>query len=102
MSVTSTSCPPAAEELISNEEGCLSIPGYYAEVKRPRFVNAEWQNIEGENKKKKCTGLLSICLQHEIDHLNGKLFIDYLSNLKKKRALEKVKKINKKNNEKVK
>ena len=52
-----------------------------------------------KKKKKKCSGLLSICIQHEIDHLDGILFIDYLSKLKKNRALEKVKKIQKKNNE---
>ena len=84
-----------------NEEGCLSIPGFYANVERYETVEIEWFDIKGEIKKEKFDGLLSICIQHEIDHLNGILFIDYLSNLKKRRAHEKVKKNLKKNNERV-
>ena len=84
-----------------NQEGCLSIPGYYADVERSNEVNVEWRDLKGKKMKKKCTGLLSICIQHEIDHLDGVLFIDYLSNLKKKRALEKVKKHQKIQNEKI-
>ncbi len=79
-------------ENISNEEGCLSIPGYYANVERPKEIDVEWSDLKGNKIKKNCSGLLSICIQHEIDHLEGILFIDYLSKLKKKRALEKVKK----------
>ena len=76
-----------------NEEGCLSIPEYYAEVERPNEVEVEWFDETGKKFSKKMSGLLSICIQHEIDHLNGILFIDYLSKLKRKLALEKVKKI---------
>ena len=89
-----------SDETSVNEEGCLSIPGYYAEVKRPNVVEVEWTGLDGKKNKDKLTGLMSICIQHEIDHLDGILFIDYLSNLKKKRAQEKVKKY-KKNNEKT-
>ena len=82
-----------------NEEGCLSIPGYYAEVERYKTVDIEWFDINGKINKYKFDGLLSICIQHESDHLNGILFIDYLSNLKKRRAYEKVKKNLKKKND---
>ncbi len=82
-----------------NEEGCLSIPSYYADVKRPKIVDVEWNDLKGKKIKKRLSGLLSICIQHEIDHLNGILFIDYLSNLKRRRAYEKVKKFQKKINE---
>ena len=82
-----------------NEEGCLSIPGYYAEVERAKEVDVEWYDLEGEKKTKTFSGLFSICIQHEIDHLDGILFIDYLSRLKRRRANEKVKKFQKKKNE---
>ncbi len=78
---------------ILNEEGCLSIPGYYANVERPSEIDVEWNDLKGTKIKKKCSGLLSVCIQHEIDHLDGILFIDYLSKLKRKMAFEKVKKI---------
>ncbi|MAZ07619.1 MAG: peptide deformylase [Rickettsiales bacterium] len=76
-----------------NEEGCLSIPEFYAEVERPSTVDVEWFDTKGKKIKKKMTGLLSICMQHEIDHLNGVLFIDHISKLKKKMALQKFKKL---------
>ena len=82
-----------------NEEGCLSIPGYYAEVERAKEVDVEWYDLEGEKITKTFSGLFSICIQHEIDHLDGILFIDYLSRLKRRRANEKVKKFQKKKNE---
>ena len=82
-----------------NEEGCLSIPGYYAEVERAKEVDVEWYDLEGEKVTKTFSGLFSICIQHEIDHLDGILFIDYLSRLKRRRANEKVKKFQKKKNE---
>ena len=78
-----------------NQEGCLSIPNYYADVKRSKVIKVEWFDEFGKKKKKKVDGLLSICIQHEIDHLDGILFIDYLSSLKRKMALEKVMKFNK-------
>ena len=74
----------SSDENSVNEEGCLSIPGYYAEIKRPNVVEVEWTDLDGKKNKDKLTGLMSICIQHEIDHLDGILFIDYLSNLKKK------------------
>ena len=80
----------------------MSIPGYYADVERSNQIDVEWSDENGKKVKKKCSGLLSICIQHEIDHLDGILFIDYLSNLKRKRALEKVKKYQKMQNEKIK
>ena len=76
-----------------NEEGCLSIPEFYAEVERPTKVEVEWFDIKGKKTKKEMAGLLSICMQHEIDHLNGVLFIDHISKLKKKMALQKFKKL---------
>ncbi len=76
-----------------NEEGCLSIPEFYAEVERPSKIEVEWFDSKGKKLKKKMTGLLSICMQHEIDHLNGVLFIDHISKLKKKMVLQKFKKL---------
>ena len=67
-----------------NEEGCLSIPEFYAEVERPSKIEVEWFDSKGKELKKEMTGLLSICMQHEIDHLNGVLFIDHISKLKKR------------------
>ncbi len=90
-----------SDENSINQEGCLSIPGYYADVERSNEVRVEWSDVNGKKIKKKCSGLLSICIQHEIDHLDGILFIDYLSNLKRKRAFEKVKKYQKIQNEKI-
>lgn len=88
-----------SRERLVNEEGCLSIPGYYAEVERAKEVDVEWYDLEGEKVTKTFSGLFSICIQHEIDHLDGILFIDYLSRLKRRRANEKVKKFQKKKNE---
>ena len=82
----------SSPECLINEEGCLSIPGYYADVKRPAEIEVEWNDLEGNKKKKKCSGLLSVCIQHEIDHLDGILFIDYLSKLKKTMIIKKLEK----------
>jgi peptide deformylase len=65
------------------EEGCLSIPEYYAEVERPAGVRIRYLDREGKRQEMEATGILATCLQHEIDHLDGKLFIDYLSKLKR-------------------
>ena len=73
----------------------LSVPEYYADVERSKEVEVEWFNEQGEKIIKKMTGLMSICIQREIDHLDGILFIDYLSKLKRKMAVEKLKKIKK-------
>ena len=78
-----------------NQEGCLSIPGYYADVERSKTIKVEWFNEYGKKMIKDMDGLLSICVQHEVDHLEGILFTDYLSSLKRKMALEKVLKFNK-------
>ena len=74
------------------QEGCLSFPSYYAEVKRAEIVTIQALNPEGETVTITTDGLLSICLQHEIDHLYGKLFIDHLSPLKARRLKEEIKK----------
>ena len=79
-----------------NEEGCLSVPEYYAEVERSIKIEYEWYDHLGERKESSTDGLLSICIQHEIDHLDGILFIDYLSSLKRKMALEKLNRMKKK------
>jgi len=65
------------------EEGCLSIPDYYAEVERPAEVTVRYLGLDGEMHEEAASGLFSTCLQHEIDHLNGVLFIDYISKLKR-------------------
>lgn len=74
------------------QEGCLSFPSYYAEVKRAETVTVEALNPEGDRVVITTDGLLSICLQHEIDHLHGKLFIDHLSPVKARRLREEIKK----------
>ncbi|AYN24594.1 peptide deformylase [Buchnera aphidicola] len=79
----------------SIEEGCLSIPEYRAFVPRFNYIKIEAINLNGNKIKIEADSILSICIQHEIDHLNGKLFIDYLSALKKERFLKKIKKIKK-------
>lgn len=75
------------------EEGCLSVPQIYDKVERPSRVKVQALDLNGEKISLEAEGLLAICLQHEIDHLNGKLFVDYLSPLKRQRAREKVEKI---------
>ena len=81
-----------SDDLVSYEEGCLSIPSQFAEVKRPNKCNITYLDIEGNKKELKAEGLLATCIQHEIDHLNGILFIDHLSKLKKDLILKKTKK----------
>ena len=88
-----------SEDKFINQEGCLSVPEYYAEVERSKEVLVEWFDELGKTHEKKFSGLLSICIQHEIDHLDGILFIDHLSSLKRRMALQKMKKLkNKKKN----
>nr|WP_320115108.1 peptide deformylase [uncultured Desulfuromonas sp.] len=65
------------------EEGCLSVPGYYASVKRSSWVKVRYLDMDGQTVEREADGLLAICFQHEIDHLDGKLFVDRLSSLKK-------------------
>ena len=72
------------------EEGCLSLPGYFAEVERPAECHLEYLDYYGKKKELKADGLLSTCIQHEVDHLNGILFIDYLSKLKRDMIIKKL------------
>ena len=74
----------------SYEEGCLSIPNQFAKVERPDKCHIKYLDYEGNEKKLEAEGLLSTCIQHEIDHLNGVLFIDYLSKLKKDMIIKKL------------
>lgn len=76
-------------------EGCLSVPGFSAEVERFNHIKIEALNEKGDGFTLEATGLLAICIQHELDHLNGILFVDHLSKLKQKRLLERIKKTNK-------
>ncbi|MGH7066545.1 MAG: peptide deformylase [Acetobacteraceae bacterium] len=73
----------ASSELATREEGCLSLPGQYAEVSRPARVTVAYLSADGEAHRIDADGLLAVCLQHEIDHLNGVLFIDHISALKR-------------------
>ncbi len=72
------------------EEGCLSLPGQFAEIERPAECHLKYIDYHGKEKTLKATGLLSTCIQHEVDHLNGVLFIDYLSKLKKDMIIKKL------------
>tara|TARA_B110000967_G_C18676500_1_gene455780 strand:- start:193 stop:717 length:525 start_codon:yes stop_codon:yes gene_type:complete len=72
------------------EEGCLSLPGQFAEIERPSECHIKYLDYYGKPRKLKADGLLSTCIQHEVDHLNGILFIDYLSKLKKKMIIKKL------------
>ncbi|TIT02830.1 MAG: peptide deformylase [Mesorhizobium sp.] len=75
------------------EEGCLSIPDYYAEVERPAAVRVKYLDREGKLQEIEAEGLMATCLQHEIDHLNGVLFIDHISKLKRDMVVKKFKKL---------
>ena len=79
----------ASEERATYEEGCLSIPEYYEEVERPAQVKVRYTDLEGNAQEVEANGLLATCLQHEIDHLNGVLFIDHISKLKRSRVIKK-------------
>jgi peptide deformylase len=80
-------------ELGEYDEGCLSVPGFYETVNRPRRISVTALNRDGEPFTRELSGLLAICLQHEIDHLDGKLFVDYLSPLKRQRIRKKLEKL---------
>ncbi len=86
-----------SEEMSVMEEGCLSIPRQYAEVERPAIVRVKYLDYNGKEAELEAEGLLSHCVQHEVDHLNGVLFIDYLSSLKRNMILKKVDKLKKQN-----
>ncbi len=78
-----------SEETAEYEEGCLSIPEVFGDVTRPAEVRVRYQDREGQPCERQCEGLLATCIQHEIDHLNGVLFIDLLSRLKRDRVVKK-------------
>jgi peptide deformylase len=78
-----------SDERAVAEEGCLSIPEYFAEVERPARVRVAYLDREGRKQEIEADGILSVCLQHEIDHLDGKLFIDHLSKLKRDMVIRK-------------
>ncbi|MFC7398221.1 peptide deformylase [Chelatococcus sp. GCM10030263] len=77
------------EEFRIHEEGCLSIPDYYEEVERPAQVRVRYMDLDGRTREIDADGVLSTCLQHEIDHVNGVLFLDHLSRLKRDRVMKK-------------
>ncbi len=79
----------SSDEFSVYEEGCLSIPEYYEEVERPARVRVRFMDLEGKTREEDAEGLYATCIQHEIDHLNGVLFVDYLSKLKRDRVMKK-------------
>ncbi len=83
----------ASDERSLYDEGCLSIPDYYAEVERPARVRVEYFDVDGKPQAMEADGLMATCLQHEIDHLNGVLFIDHISKLKRDMAIKKFRKL---------
>ena len=80
-------------EPIIFDEGCLSVPGFYEKVDRYNYIKYQANDINGKTFEAEATDLLAVCIQHEIDHLDGKLFVDYLSNLKRQLIRKKMKKI---------
>lgn len=80
------------QALDSYDEGCLSVPGFYETVERPKGIRVEALDRNGEAFVLEPEGLLAVCIQHEVDHLNGKLFVDYLSNMKRQRIRKKLEK----------
>ncbi|MEE4450273.1 peptide deformylase [Novosphingobium resinovorum] len=84
-----------SDEYIVYQEGCLSVPEIFADVERPSSIRARWQDIDGKVHEEAMDGLMAICLQHEMDHLEGVLFIDHLSRLKRQMALKKLEKLRK-------
>jgi peptide deformylase len=83
----------SSEELFSYEEGCLSVPEIYDAVERPARVKLKYLDYNGKAVEEEAEGLFAVCIQHEMDHLNGVLFIDHLSRLKRERAITKVRKL---------
>ena len=79
-----------SDQDVPYNEGCLSVPDQYAEVDRPDRIKARWQDLDGKLHEETITGMLATCLQHEMDHLNGVLFIDHLSRLKRDMILRKI------------
>ena len=83
----------ASDELNTYEEGCLSIPEQYADVERPAVVRVKYMDESGKTQERLFEGLEATCIQHEIDHLDGILFVDHLSNLKRNMLMKKLKKL---------
>jgi len=83
----------ASEETVPYEEGCLSVPEVYDEVERSAKVRVRYLDYDGQAVEEDAEGLFAVCIQHEMDHLNGVLFIDHLSRLKRQRAVAKVRKV---------
>ena len=83
----------SSDERNEHEEGCLSIPDVYAPVERPEAVTVRWRDLDGAGKEARMTGIWATCVQHEIDHLNGKLFIDYLGPMRRQMITSKMKKL---------
>jgi peptide deformylase len=75
-----------------SEEGCLSVPGYYEEVERAEHILVRFLDRDGTAQQLECRGLLAVCVQHEMDHLDGKLFVDYLSEIKRRRLRKRLEK----------
>ena len=82
-----------SDETAPYEEGCLSVPGFYEKVARPEQIRVQALDLDGNPLTLEPDGLLSVCIQHEIDHLDGKLFVDYLSPLKRQRIRQKLAKL---------
>jgi peptide deformylase len=82
-----------SEEVATYEEGCLSIPDHYAEIERPAEVRVRWTGLDGRIEEEQFSGLWSTCVQHEMDHLEGKLFIDYLRPLRRQMITRKMEKL---------
>lgn len=84
---------PLTDQMDQYQEGCLSVPGFYENVDRPQKVRIKALDRDGKSYELIAEGLLAVCIQHECDHLNGKLFVDYLSSLKRDRIKKKLEKI---------
>ena len=87
-----------SDDIDSMEEGCLSVPGFYENVSRPKTVKVSSLDYDGKQIEIEANGLLSTCIQHEIDHLNGRLFVDHISSLKRSRIEKKITKLKKEGN----
>jgi peptide deformylase len=83
----------ASDETSTYEEGCLSIPEQYADVTRPAAVRMAWLGLDGKRHEEEFSGLWATCAQHELDHLNGRLFIDYLGPIKRQMITRKMEKL---------
>ncbi len=86
-----------SDTIEESQEGCLSVPGFFEIVERPEKVRVDALNRDGNPFTMECDGLLAVCIQHEVDHLNGKLFVDYISPLKRNRIRKKLDKIHRSN-----